>query len=127
MLTIDPTFPLAGAPESVPGIDAPILELSTVSGIVAATMLGVQIIKRFGGNVPIICAAPLWVISIVVALALTLFAHGVLNLLEGDLVEVLWRTGLAAASASGFYSWLRRGNTTAADCRRARPWQPRAP
>jgi hypothetical protein len=81
----------------------------SVPGIVAATLIFVQIIKRALGNVSGLKNVPTWCYSALVALVLTFAAsyYGVLTLGDDETVfdKVILAVGLAAV-ASGFWSWL---------------------
>lgn len=82
--------------------------LGTISGIVAATLLLVEIIKRAGQDLPFIRAVPVWVIAVLVSIGLTYLGNRILSTLEGDLPTLLWTAALSAASASGIHTWLRK-------------------
>jgi len=85
----------------------PYIELSSVGGIVIATGLGVQILKRWLRDAPWFGRIPFWALAVLIASGLTWFAHDVLHSLEGELVELMYQAALAAAGASGFYTWIR--------------------
>ena len=82
--------------------------LGTISGIVAATLLLVEIIKRAGQNLPFIRAVRVWAIAVLVSIGLTYLSNRILGTLEGDLPTLLWTAALSAASASGIHTWLRK-------------------
>jgi hypothetical protein len=95
-------------PIIAPIINNPFSELSTISGVVAATLIVVEVIKRLFKSVPIIADAPVWLIAIVVSVLLTLLANQVFQSLQGDIWALAWSAALSAASASGFHTWLRK-------------------
>ena len=88
----------------------------SVVGIIAATGLIVQILKRLVGNVPGLMKVPTWTYAAVVAVALT-FASRYFGYLsdEGTLLDLLMLAGLSAASASGFWSWFSNGSAQIGD------------
>ena len=104
-----PVIALAQA-EGVPPetITVPFSELSTISGVVAATLIVVEVIKRSTVKVPYIQSLPVWVIAVAVSIALTVLANQVFDTLEGDTWALAWSAALSAAAASGFHTWLRK-------------------
>lgn len=84
----------------------PFEQLSSITSIIATTLIVVQMIKRFGYRTPFIQSIPTWLIAISVSAALTTVANMVLGVLEGNLPELLWQAALNAGAASGFYTWL---------------------
>lgn len=95
------------------------LSLGSITGIIAATFVVMEVLKRIFSTNTYFGKVPAWCYSVVVAMALCFVANKVLNnsdgtpMLPGQLTPLLWRACLAAASASGFYSWI--GNTSIAD------------
>jgi hypothetical protein len=89
------------------------LNISSISGIVLATLFAVEIIKRLTNGVKILQKIPVFVYSIFVAAGLTVLANKVLTtdeglpLLVGNLWKLMWAAVVGAAASSGFYSWLR--------------------
>lgn len=81
----------------------------SVPGIVAATLIIVQILKRAIGRVDGLKSVPTWCYSALVALVLTFAAsyYGVLTVADDESVfdKILMAVGMAAV-ASGFWSWL---------------------
>ncbi len=82
------------------------VDLTTITGIVALTLVITQVVKRLFANLSVLKNAPTWAIAVVVAVLLALVANKSLGLLEGDLVTLLWQAAVAALAASGFYSWM---------------------
>jgi hypothetical protein len=81
----------------------------SIAGIIGATLIGVEILKRALGNVSVVMAVPTWVYAVALASALT-YASKSAGLLQddGNLFELLMQAVMLAASASGFWSWLRQ-------------------
>lgn len=82
------------------------LSLGSITGVVAATMLVVEILKRIFDNVTGFKKIPVFVYAIVVA-AILAFIGNKLGYLAGKPVFVIWASIISAGSASGFYTWLR--------------------
>jgi len=103
------TSPVAGI-DPLPPVDPPqpFGELGTVTGVVGATLVVVEAVKRLFATTPFIQKAPVWTIAIAVSAILTVLANQLFKSLEGDLPALIWQAALAAASASGFYTWLRK-------------------
>lgn len=94
-----------------------ILNLSTTSGIVVATMFIVEILKRAFCCYAGFNKIPVFVYSMVIAAILAYFANHIIYLngkplLTGDNVWLaMWRAMIGAAASSGFYTWLRNPET----------------
>lgn len=86
--------------------------LASISGIIAASMLIVQIIKRLIPAGSAIAKVPIFIWAILSSIGLATLANKVLKLndgspmLEGDYWKVLWAAITAAAGASGFFTWV---------------------
>ena len=104
------TQPAAGVVET----PSPFVELSTITGIVIAAGIATQVIKKLVAKLPIAQEIPVWLYAVISAAVLTLVANRVIGSLQGDLWALLWKAGLAAATASGFYSWLSEPGDTPA-------------
>ena len=100
MLLAQTTQPVTGIPW-----------LASVAGIVVATLIVVEIVKKLIPTGNVLAQVPIWAWSVGVSCGLTILAHQVTHTLEGDLATLTWLAVSGAATASGFYSWLR--NTTA--------------
>jgi hypothetical protein len=93
------------------------LDLSSITGIVIITLFIVELLKRLLRNVVFFSKIPVWTYAIAIACVQVFIANRLLQtedgvpLLPGNLTKLLWATVVAAASASGFYSWLRAGQT----------------
>lgn len=81
---------------------------TSVAGIIAGTLILVEVLKRALGNVALVKAVPTWVYAVVVAVGLT-YASRAAGLLtdQGSTLDVLMTAVMLAASASGFWTWLR--------------------
>lgn len=80
-------------------------DLSTIGGIVAATIILVGVAKRLLGNVSIIRKCPTWICAVIVAVALTVVARYAIGTLAGNVWQLLGQAIVAAALASGFRDW----------------------
>lgn len=90
------------------------LDLTSVTGIIAATFAIVEILKRLIQNQnSFLGRTPVWIYSVIVSAVLAFLANKVIRrdathyFLEGDLWVVMWKSVLGAASASGFFTWFR--------------------
>lgn len=90
-----------------------IIDLSSISGIIVATLFILEIIKRLTRNILALQKVPLWCYALVVSAILAFIANSYLEtdlgepLLPGTLGTVIWKSIIGALGASGFYSWLR--------------------
>jgi len=83
-------------------------DLTSLSGIVVATLIILQILKKLMAEVDGLKVVPIWVYGVTVSVGLTVFANRVLKILPGDdLLPLVWQAALLAASASGFYEWIK--------------------
>jgi hypothetical protein len=96
-------------------------DLTSIAGIVAITIVLVEILKRFFGWVqrrsgspvwPILGAAPTWVWAVGVSVLLTVLANRILHVLPGGFWALLVQAIGAAATAGGFVEWRRTGMTS---------------
>lgn len=85
---------------------------TTISGIILATGVGVQAIKRFLGNRAPFASVPTWVYSVLLAAVLTALSKyfGYLTT-AGTWLEVLMQSVMTAGATSGFVSWLQHLDT----------------
>lgn len=96
-----------------------VVDLSSISGVILATMFGMEILKRLFQTNKGFGKLPPWVYAIIIAESLTFLAHyGIkdengLPILLGRTQTLLWRAFLAASSASGFYTWLNNRKSIA--------------
>ncbi len=87
---------------------SPFPQLATLTGIVAATTLVVEVLKRLLVSVKVLNRIPTWMYAIGTAIVLVLIANRVLGVLQGDMGPLMWSAALLGASASGFWTWLRQ-------------------
>lgn len=81
----------------------------SIGGIIAATLIIVQILKRLIGGISFFGRWPTWCYSVLVALVLTFAASyaGVLTLADNEtLFDKISMAVVGAAMASGFWSWF---------------------
>lgn len=83
---------------------------SSVTGIVVAVIVIVEILKRFLGNIPWFGKVPTWVYAVLLSIALTMICHLWLKTLPGSDLELLTQAVVMAAIASGFKEWLANVN-----------------
>lgn len=82
---------------------------ASIAGIVAGTLILVEVLKRAIGNVSVLKSVPTWVYSVAVAVGLTYTSRALGYLAEqGSTLDVLMSAVMLAASASGFWTWLRQ-------------------
>ena len=85
---------------------------STQLGIIAATAIGVSILKRVLGNVKYANTIPTWVYAVGVSSLLTFLAVQVWQTLPGALWPLISQAATGAAGSSGFYEWVTKHPTT---------------
>lgn len=88
------------------------LNLTSITGVVAATLTIVEILKRTFSKFSFWSRVPVFVYAIVISAICALLANRVFMidghpLLPGETWKVIWASVIAAAGASGFYTWLR--------------------
>lgn len=94
------------------------INLTTITGIVAATMLIVELLKRIFENSMYFNRIPIFVYAAVVSAILAIFANKIIYidgqpLISGNLWIVIWQAVINAATASGLYSWIKKPETPA--------------
>jgi len=84
-------------------------QLGTVTGIVVLSLALVQGLKLLLAKykVGIVSDLPTPLICVGISMALTLVANLVIGTLQGEWWNLLWQSGLAAAAASGLFTWLK--------------------
>lgn len=93
----------------------------SIAGIVAGTLIIVEVLKRAIGNVAVLKGVPTWIYAVVVAVALTYASRAAGYLADqGSTLDVLMSALMLAASASGFWTWLRQPNDPIKDSEPAR-------
>lgn len=96
------------------------LSLTSITGVIAATFLFVEVLKRLFTKEAWFGKIPVFVYAIVIAEILTVLANRVLKLsdgtpvLPGTLTQAMWAALLGAASTGGFYTWLTSPSSVAA-------------
>jgi hypothetical protein len=83
---------------------------TSVTGIVAATIVLVEIFKRFLGNVSYIQRVPTWLYAVTFSCILTACAHLWWQTLPGNDLDLFTRAIMLAAVASGFREWFGNVN-----------------
>lgn len=86
-------------------------QLGTITGVIVLSLAIVELLKRCLQNVPYAQLVPLWCYAVAVANVLAILAKYTLGTLPGDTVELLWQASLGAATAGGFYTWIRQPTT----------------
>ena len=86
-------------------------QLGTITGVIVLSLAIVELLKRLLAKVPYAQLVPIWCYAVAVANVLALLAKYALGTLPGDTIEVLWQASLGAATASGFYTWIRQTTT----------------
>jgi hypothetical protein len=82
----------------------------SVTGIVAATIVVVEILKRFFGNTAYMQRVPTWLYAIGISSALTACAHYWWQVLPGNDLDLFTQAIMLAAVASGFKEWFTNVN-----------------
>ena len=108
------------------------IDLTSIAGIVVATIAIVQAIKGTLGNARFFRAIPIWFYVAAVAGGLTFLANRIMGSLAGDFWQLLGQSILNALAATGTYEWVRNlvspmGQCTAAvdadlDRKTQMPW-----
>lgn len=95
------------------------IDLSSVAGIVALTLMLVHYLKPQLGRITFLQELPIAVFVVLISSGLTWLAHDVLHKLEGDLTSLITQAILSALAASGAVEWWRAGTKPVADSRSA--------
>ncbi len=86
---------------------------TSVAGIVAASILIINVLKRLLVNVDVLNKIPTWLLVVVVAGLLTYFANMKWHTLPGDSwVELIMQSIFTAAASSGFWEWMGNADVT---------------
>lgn len=100
-------------------IDAP--TLGSISAVVAATLISVNVIKRLladaGPHMAWATRWPTWCYAVIVAAIYTGVANVAFGTLHGSLGALVWQSVYNAAIASGFFEWYRHRGSAIADDR----------
>lgn len=93
-------------------MDLAALSLSSITGIIAATMVILEILKRIFIKNAGFGKIPVFVYAVAISIILATIANKFLKTPEGESIlpgvywSIVWKAVIGAASASGFYSWL---------------------
>src|SRR5262245_49461084 len=98
----------------------PNIDLQSLGGIVAATIVIVQALKGLLASVPALSRVPVSLYVVVISAGLTWFAAAVLHTIDGDLRQLVTQAVLMALASSGAVEWWRAGAKPLADSERAR-------
>jgi hypothetical protein len=79
---------------------------SSIAGIVALTIILVEIVKRSLGSVPWLSRVPTWLYAVVVSAGLTAITHIWFGTLQGNDLELFSQAIGSAAIASGIKEWV---------------------
>ena len=78
---------------------------SSIAGIVAFTIILVEIAKRSLGSVPWLSQVPTWFYAVLISAGLTAITHIWLGTLQGTDIELFSQAIDSAAIASGIKEW----------------------
>lgn len=81
--------------------------LTSVAGVVLATIFILQVLKGTIAQVRWLNAIPTWLYAVIVSFGLTALSALVLHMLTGDFWTLAWQAVVMAATASGFYEWWK--------------------
>ncbi|MGE3840031.1 MAG: hypothetical protein AB7I50_00445, partial [Vicinamibacterales bacterium] len=85
------------------------IDLKTITGIVALTIMIVHGLKGWLASVPLLEKLPVAAYVVLVSTLLTLLSRDVLHLIGGDRGELLTQAVIQALVASGAVEWWRAG------------------
>jgi cell shape-determining protein MreD len=94
-------------------IDPISLNLASITGIVGITMILVELLKKPLKNFKWFQKIPVFIYSIIMAAMIAFLANRVFHTISGNIYHIIWRSIISAASASGFYTWLRNPESMA--------------
>lgn len=90
-------------------LDVTAIDLKTIPGIVAVTIMLVHGLKSWLADVRYLRELPVVMYVVAVAGGLTWLSHDVLHWLAGDRAQLIAQAVIAALSASGAVEWFRAG------------------
>jgi len=99
------------------------IDLKSIAGIVALTIVIVQGLKTWFSSVPFLQRAPVALYVVLVSMGLTLFSHDILHWIAGDRWELALQAVVQALVASGVVEWWRAGAKPLEDSNKAREAQ----
>lgn len=100
-------------------LDLSTIDLRTIPGIVAVTIMLVHALKSWLADVRYLRELPVAVYVVAVAAGLTWLSRDVLHWLEGDRADLIAQAILAALTASGAVEWFRAGSKPLSQSRKA--------
>ena len=83
---------------------------SSIAGIVAFTIILVEIAKRSLGSVPWLSQVPTWLYAVLISAGLTAITHIWLGTLQGTDLDLFSQAIGSAAIASGIKEWMSNIN-----------------
>ena len=83
---------------------------SSIAGIVALTIILVEVVKRSLGNVAWLSQVPTWLYAVLISAGLTAIAHIWLKTLPGTDIDLYSQAVGSAALASGIKEWVANIN-----------------
>lgn len=86
----------------------------STAGIIAATAIGVSVLKRALANVKGLNSVPTWMYAVATSAVLTFLTVKVWGTLPGQLWQTMSQIAIAAGASSGFYEWLNNPATSLA-------------
>jgi hypothetical protein len=89
--------------------------LTSVAGVVLATIFAVQMMKGTLSQIRWLGAIPIWAYAVVVSFGLTAFSALVIHTLTGDFWALAWQAVGMAATSTGFYEWWKNKTKPLAD------------
>lgn len=90
-------------------VDFSILQLTSLTAIVAAAVFLTWVAKRLLADVPFAAAVPVWAYTIAIAAVLTYVANRITGTLEGEIGVLIVDAIIKAAIASGIREWVVTG------------------
>jgi len=79
---------------------------SSIAGIVALTIILVEVVKRSLGNVVWLSQVPTWLYAVLISAGLTAITHIWLGTLQGTDLDLFSQAVGSAAIASGIKEWV---------------------
>ena len=83
---------------------------SSIAGIVALTIILVEVVKRSLGNVAWLSQVPTWLYAVLISAGLTAVTHIWLGTLQGTDIDLFSQAIGSAAIASGIKEWISNVN-----------------
>lgn len=102
-------------------IPTDILDLSSTTAIIAATIAILQVLKPSLAKIIWLQHVPIWALAVIVACGLAWLARDVMHSLDGSLPVLMWKAAIGAAGASGAYEWFRAPGKSPASTKKRPP------